>query len=141
MIGRATFGRLRRARHGTVSLEMAVAGTLMATLTLGVVGAALAAWTRDGLQSAAASTARCVALAAPACATPASFAVSEAARLVFPGVISAANVTVTPTTSCNGATGQYARVNIAATHWIGSVLPASLDAMTLSVSACHLSGT
>jgi hypothetical protein len=133
--------RLFAARSGSVSLEMAVAGTLMATITLGVVGAAMAAWTRDGLQSAAATTARCVALAAPACATPAAYAVAEASRLVFPGVISAANVTVAQASSCNGATGQYARITIAATHWLGSVLPPSLDMMTLTVTACHLSAT
>jgi hypothetical protein len=140
VIRRHLAGLVRTCR-GTVSLEMALAGTLMTTMTLGVVGAAMAAWTRDGLQSAAATTARCVALGAPACAAPAAYAVSEASRMVFPGVISAANVTVAQASSCNGATGQYARITIAATHWLGSVLPPSLDTMTLTVTACHLSGT
>lgn len=131
----------RRDRRGAVSVEFAVAGVLMLSITMGLVGAGMIGWTRSGLQAAASATARCVALGAPACASAPGYAATLAGQWVFPGIISAANVTVTTTTTCNGATGQYVRVAIAGTHWIGSVLPAGQDNITLSVVACHLSGT
>ena len=132
---------LARDRRGAVSVEFAVAGVLMLSVTMGLVGAGLIGWTRSGLQAAASATARCVALAAPACAAPASYAATLAGQWVFPGIISAAEVSVTPATTCNGAAGQYVRVAIAGTHWLGSVLPAGQDGITVSVTACHLSGT
>ena len=132
--------RLRRDRGGAVSVEFAVAGLLMLTVTTGLVGAGLLGWTRGGLQAAAAATARCVAIGAPACAAPASYAATLAGRYVFPGIVSAGNVTVTTATSCNGASGQYVRVAIAGTHWLGSTLPVGQDTITVSVTACHLSG-
>ncbi len=130
----------RRDRAGAVSVEFAMAGTMMLGVTMGLVGAGLIGWTTAGLQAAASATARCVALGAPACATPAAYAATMAGQFVFPGIISAADVTVTLATSCNGATGEYVRVAIGGTHWLGSVLPAGQDTITVSVTACHLSG-
>jgi hypothetical protein len=127
-------------RRGAVSVEFAVAGALMLAVTVGLVGAGLLGWTRGGLQAAAAATARCVALGAPACAAPASYAATLAGQFVFPGIISAGDVTVTTATGCNGAAGQYVRVAITGTHWLGSTLPVGQDTITVSVTACHLSG-
>lgn len=132
---------LRRDRRAAVSLEFAVAGGLMVAVTMGLIGAGLVSWTRSGLQATANATARCVALGAPGCSTPASYAVTLAGQWVFPGIIIPANVTVTQATTCNGATGQYARVAITSTHWLGGMLPAGMDAITVNVTACHLSGT
>jgi Flp pilus assembly protein TadG len=131
--------RLGHDRRGAVSVEFAVAGVLMLSMTTGLVGAGLLSWTKGGLQAAASATARCVALGAPACATPASYAATLAGQFVFPGIVSAGNVTVTTATTCNGATGQYVRVAIAGTHWLGSSLPVGQDTITVSVTACHLS--
>lgn len=126
-------------RRGVVSVEFAVAGMLMVAITMGLVGAGLISWTRSGLQAAAHATARCVALGAPTCASPANYAVTLAGQWVFPGIISAADVAVSQATTCNGATGQYTRVTITGTHWLGSVLPAGQDSITISVTACHIS--
>jgi Flp pilus assembly protein TadG len=133
--------RLRADRRGSVSVEFAIAGTMMVVITLGLVGAGLVSWTRSGLQAAAHATARCVALAAPACATPTSYATTLAGQWVFPGIISAADVSVTQATSCNGATGQYTRVTISSSHWVGSVLPDGQSSVAITVTACHLSAT
>ena len=83
---------LARDRRGAVSVEFAVAGVLMLSVTMGLVGAGLIGWTRSGLQAAATATARCVALGAPACAAPASYAATLAGQWVFPGIITAAEV-------------------------------------------------
>jgi Flp pilus assembly protein TadG len=137
----AAAARFAANRRAAVSVEFAVAGTLMIAVTLGLVGAGLLSWTRSGLQAAASATARCVALGSPACATPTSYAVTLAGQWVFPGIIAAGDVTVSQATSCNGAAGQYTRVTISGTHWLGSVLPAGQDTITVSVTACHLSGS
>ncbi len=126
-------------RRGVVSVEFAAAGMLMVAITMGLVGAGLLTWTRSGLQAAAHATARCVALGAPSCASPAAYAAALAGQWVFPGIITADNVSVSQATSCNGATGQYTRVTITGTHWLGSVLPAGQDNITISVTACHIS--
>jgi len=131
--------RMLGDRRGVVSVEFAAAGMLMMAITMGLVGAGLLSWTRSGLQAAAHATARCVALGAPTCASPAAYAATLAGQWVFPGIISAGNVTVTQATSCNGATGQYTRVTITGTHWLGSVLPAGQDTISISVTACHIS--
>jgi len=133
--------RLATDRRAAVAVEFAVAGTLMIAITMGLVGAGLISWTRSGLQAAAASTARCVALSAPACAAPASYAATLAGQWVFPGIVAPADVAVTQSTSCNGAAGQYTRVTITSTHWLGSVLPLGQNNITVSVTACHLSGS
>ncbi len=132
---------MRRDRRGVVSVEFAAAGALMVVVSLGLIGAGVVSWTRSGLQAAASATARCVALAAPACAVPASYAAAIAGQWVFPGIVAASDVTVTQATGCNGASGQYARVMITGTHWLGSVLPLGLNNITLTVTACHLSAT
>lgn len=130
---------MRADRRGAVSVEFAVAGMLMLAFTMGLVGAGLLGWTRGGLQAAASATARCVALGAPACAAPASYGATLAGQWVFPGIVAASDVAVTQATSCNGATGHYAKVTITGTHWLGSVLPEGEDGITISVTACHLS--
>jgi Flp pilus assembly protein TadG len=136
----AVLGRLGRAREGVGAVEFGLGASVLAMMTMGLVGAALMGWTRSGLQAAAAATARCVALGAPACAAPQSYAVGLAGQWVFPGVITVADVTVTPATSCNGANGNYTRVTISSGHWAASLLPVPHDSATLTVTACHLSG-
>ena len=48
---------LARDRRGAVSVEFAVAGVMMLSVTLGLVGVGLIGWTRSGLQAAASATA------------------------------------------------------------------------------------
>ncbi len=131
--------RWRRDRHGVVAVEFALAGVLLIAMVLGVIGAGLFVWTRSGLQAAANTTARCVALGSPDCASPTAYAVALANQWVFPGIITAADVTVAPATACNGATGNYTAVTITSAHWIGSVLPAPMNTLTITTTACYVS--
>lgn len=133
--------RLGRARRGATVVEFALGVSVLGMMTMGLLGAALMGWTRSGLQAAAAATARCVALGAPACAAPEAYAVGLATQWVFPGVISEDDVTVTSATTCNEATGDYTRVTISTGHWATSVLPVAHNAASLTVTACHISGT
>lgn len=127
--------------RGVVSLEMGLAGSVLVLATIGIIGSALVGWTRSGLQSAAAATARCVALGAPACSDAKAYAVSKAAAWVFPGVITTGDVTVASASSCNGASGAYTRVTITSSHWVTASIPVPHSTTTLSVTACHLSAT
>lgn len=126
-------------RRGSMSLEMVAAAAVLGTLTMGLLGTAVAAWARSGLEAAAMSTARCVALGSPACASAQSYAVNKAAGWVFPGIIIASDVTVTSATTCNGANGSYTRVTISSSHWSTNVVPVPHSATTLTVTACYLS--
>jgi hypothetical protein len=134
-------GRYSLGRRGTASVEFAAAGGLLVTSTMGLIAAGLMSWTSNGLEAAASATARCVALAAPDCATPETYAVTLAGRYVFPGIIASRDVTVTQATTCNGATGRYAKVAISTTHWAGTALRAGMANTTVSVTSCYLSGT
>lgn len=122
-----------------VSLEMAFAGAMIGTVTMGLLGTAVVGWTRSGLQAAATATARCVALGDPACASAQSYAVTKASGWVFPGIIANSDVTVTSATTCNGASGSYTRVTISSSHWATTALPVPHSATTLTVTACYLS--
>jgi Flp pilus assembly protein TadG len=133
--------RFGRARRGATLVEFAFGVSVLGLMTMGLLGAALMGWTRSGLQAAAQATARCVAVAAPACAAPQAYAVGLAGQWVFPGVITEADVSVTPATTCNEATGNYTRVTISTGHWATTVLPVAHDAASLTVTACHLSAT
>jgi hypothetical protein len=129
----------RGERRGSVSLEMGFAAAMLGTITLGLLGTTVVGWTRSGLQAAAMATARCVALGSPACASAETYAVNKAAGWVFPGIITAADVTVTAATTCNGANGSYTRVTISSSHWATKALPVPHSAATLTVTACYLS--
>lgn len=131
--------RLGGDRRGALSVEMAVAAPVLIMGMMGVIGAGLVTWTKTGLQAAAMTTARCVAVGSAACPTPKDYAVTLAGQWVFAGIISVDDVTVTSATTCNGATGQYTRVEITANHWVNSVLPTPQDTIVLSVTACYLS--
>jgi Flp pilus assembly protein TadG len=130
MIGR------RRAEAGVVSVEFAMLAGLLVLLFLGTLSVGLLILSQTALQSVSAQTARCVALGSSLCPSAPQYAVQLARQRLFPGVITAADVTVSQATSCNGATGQYTTVTIASTYWSG-LFPSALNGVSLTAQACY----
>jgi hypothetical protein len=81
--------------------------------------------------------ARCAALGSSLCSSVPQYAVPLAQQRLFPGVITAANVTVTQAANCNGATGQYAAVTITSSCWGGGALAPVFNGIRLTASACY----
>lgn len=126
-----------RDRRGVAAVEFALVASGFLMLLLGSIEIGLLWWTRNGLQVTASLTARCAALGS--CADPKAFAVSTAARWTLPNAISAADVTVTTASTCQGAAGgysQFALVTITSEVWKG-LLIAPLSGANLKVMACY----
>lgn len=130
---------LRRDRRGIAALEFAlVAGALM-MLILGSFGVGLLVWTSSGLQVTAVLTARCLALGS--CPNPATYAVGIAGTWIGANAITAADVTTTASSPCNGTAGTtFGKVAIAAPSWAASLFPTSVQG-TITVSACFPSSS
>jgi Flp pilus assembly protein TadG len=135
----------RLGRKGVVAAEFAVCGSLAVLVLLFVLEVGLIAWTKVALQAAAATAARCNALAASDCSGgTAAYAVTQVNNWLFANAVTAANVTVQSGAACNGATGTYSIVTITSTNWanvLPSALPAPLSTPTLSATSCYISGT
>lgn len=127
---------LIRHRRGTVALEFAIVANVLVLLLTGAIGAGLLWWTANGLQTAAALTARCAALGS--CADAQSFAVATAGDWTFAGIITAGDVTAVTGPACNssGTPQQFVTITIVAPFWAGVPLPAALSNISLSVSSC-----
>lgn len=127
---------LIRHRRGTVALEFAIIANALILLLTGAIGAGLLWWTANGLQTAAALTARCTALGS--CASSQSFAVTTAGDWTFPGIITSNDVTSVAGPACNtsGTPQQYVTITITAPFWASVPLPAALSGIRLSVSSC-----
>lgn len=135
--------RLAFDRRGVVAAEFAICGSLVVLVLLLVFVVGLMGWTKVAMQAGAASTARCAALGSSACSTPASYAVSQVNGWLFSGAIAVGDVTVTNSTSCNGATGHYTKVVISSSGWssaLPSGLPTPLSTPALSTTSCYVSG-
>jgi Flp pilus assembly protein TadG len=122
-------------------VEFAIIAGVMLPMLFGIVDLGLLMWTHNALQSAAALTARCVAIGSSLCsASPAQFAVTTAGQWIVPGIINAGQVTInTAATSCNGAAGSlgpFVTVAIVSSYWASSVLPPPFAATTVRVTAC-----
>lgn len=131
--------RLLADLRGVVAMEFAIVASVLVVILVMVIEVGLMSWARSALLAAAASTARCAALASTDCPTTTTYAVNAVQRWLFANVVSAANVTVQTNVACNGAAGKYVVVTITATNWIGAVLPAPLTRPMLSASACYIS--
>ncbi|HEX5325194.1 MAG TPA: hypothetical protein VFW75_00860 [Acetobacteraceae bacterium] len=89
----------------------------------------------NGLQVAAALTARCAAL--DSCTDPVAFAVGIAEKWVGAGTISAAYVSTTTDSTCGGnSCERFANITISSAMWASGVLPAPLSGITVCVSSC-----
>jgi Flp pilus assembly protein TadG len=129
------FGKLRCARSGSTALEFALIASVFLPLCLGILEGGLLLWTQGALQSAAAFTARCAAIASPDCTTGITpttqkYAVAAAQNWVFPGIISTANVVPTTTACTSGVI--YQKVTLTSAYWAGGLLPPPLNGLTLT---------
>ncbi len=130
MIGR------RRAQAGVVSVEFAMLAGLLVLLLIGTLSAGVLVLSQTALQEVSAQTARCAALGSSLCPSAPQYAVQLAQQRLFPGVITAADVTVAQAASCNGATGQYTTVTITSGYWSG-LFPSVLNGVQLTAEACY----
>ena len=122
---------------GTVAVEFALISGALLLFTLGCIQVGVMVWAQGVLQTTAEATARCKAIASPNCPNAAQFAVNTANPLLFSGVVTTGNVTVTSNTSCNGVAGSYVVVTISTTHWSTVDMVASLSRATLTAQACY----
>jgi len=97
---------LLRCRQGGSAVEFAIAAPVFLALLLGLMEYARLIWTVQSLNSVAFSTARCATYGS-SCGTS-SAAASYATQLAsgFGLTVTAANVTFTGNTTCNGNSGQ-----------------------------------
>lgn len=124
---------LGRARRGETALEFAIVGALFVLLLLAPVEGGLMVWTASALQVAATETARCAGIGS--CSNPQAFAANVANTWIGPSAVSTANVTVTNTTTCNKASGNFVTVTITASIWSGAML-SPLLVPSQTASAC-----
>jgi len=127
------FGTLRRRRGGATTVEFALVAVIFLPLCLAIFDAGLLLWTKGSLQSVASLTARCAAISSANCPNAQTFAVTSAGTWVVPGIVSNANVTLTPG-ACTSHVSLM-QVTIVCPYWAGLVLPPPLNAKTLTVSA------
>jgi uncharacterized membrane protein len=122
---------LARERNGATALEFALVAGVFIPLSLGILDTGLLMWTKGTLQTTAALTARCAAIASPDCTDARQFAVTTAGNWVFPGIISKLDVTPAPATVCI-ASASYMKVTITSRFWAGGVLPMPFGNTTLT---------
>jgi Flp pilus assembly protein TadG len=133
--------RLRRDACGTTSLEFGLIAAVFTLLFMGTLELGLLLWTQNSLQMTAALTARCVALGAPACSTPATFAVNTASSWLFSGSVNSTNVWVQKNATCASrqgtvASGKFTVVTITMPFWGTGMLPPPFASKTLNATAC-----
>ena len=110
----------RAARRGETALEFAIIGSIFVLMLLAPVEGGLMVWTASALQVAATETARCAGIGS--CSNPQAFAAKVADTWIGPSAVSASNVTVANTTTCNNQSGQFVTVTITASIWSGAML-------------------
>ena len=135
--------RRRFGEEGASAVEFALVAAPLLMLVIGTLEFGRLLWTRQLMQSLAISTARCIGVSQTECtvggsfdsATTKAYVVDEAGRLGVP--ITASDVAIQPTTTCNGLAG-FASVTI--TYTFVSAAPelivALLTGPTVSATAC-----
>jgi Flp pilus assembly protein TadG len=119
------------------ALEFALTFPPFIMIILSLITFGRVMWTLNGLQEAGYQTARCVAIANSACATPATYAVNLATSYGVVG-LTAAEVAVTNSSACNQATSnRYVQVTITfpAYAQIAPLLPSFTT--NLVTTACY----
>ena len=127
-------GILLRERSGAALLEFAMVAGIFLPLCLAIFDAGLLLWTKGALQSTAALTARCAAIASPDCTDWQQFAVVTAGNWVFPGIIAKLDVAPAPAIVCI-ASASYMKVTITSNFWSGAVLLPPFNGRTLTAVA------
>lgn len=133
---RAALRCLRTQRSGTAAVEFAMVGTVLMLMIFGIIDLGMILWTQTALQSISAMTVRCAAISSPLCASDIpTYAVNQANNWIPSGMISAADVSVTSVSTCNGASGTFEQVAITASFW-ANVLPPPFNGQSVTASAC-----
>ena len=127
---------LRADDHAVASVEFAILGSVFVALIFGILSSGLLLWTKNAVDSAAAFTARCVALGSPDCTNSAQYAVAQATAWTGLPIIVSSNVTWTTRTTCHAIPGSFAVVSIASSYW-ASVLPPPLNSVTIHATSCY----
>jgi TadE-like protein len=128
--------RRASARRASAGVEFALVASCFFALVLFILDVSLLFLGKGALQMAAAQTARCTAIGAPACASAQTFAASLIGGWGAGGILPSLDVSVQSGTSCNGVPGQFSVVTISspgnATLQLGGLL-----ASAQSASACY----
>jgi len=128
---------LIRGRHGTAALDFAMVSIVFLPMCFGIIELGIMMWVQNTLQSAAATTARCVATQNSACTgDPQTYAVNQATQYLPSGMVSKSDVTVHNPGTCNSAPGTMVVVTITHTFWGTSILPPPYQSLSTSVSSC-----
>nr|WP_294521405.1 TadE/TadG family type IV pilus assembly protein [uncultured Rhodopila sp.] len=138
MSGLARLGRLAHDRRGVAAIEFALVSLAYFPLCFGIIELGLILWTQDVLQTTALMTARCVAVAAPACmANAPQYAVNTASTWLNSGMLTVTGVSIKTNAACATAPGTAVVVTLTSTYFASGALPFGINSGTLSVAACY----
>ena len=127
----------RRADGGATAVEFAIVVGQLLLLMFGTLEFGRLLWTREALQSAAISGARCMGILQTACVTSGAYSSTKAADYVIAEAsalkvkLTSTNVTTTNNATCAGVSG-FSQVTI--NYTFQTALPYLLDALTGGVS-------
>jgi Flp pilus assembly protein TadG len=129
--------------RGTTAVEFALVGSVLFTISFGVIDLGMILWTQGSLQAVAADAARCGAISATGCTTSdgvRSFVTTQAGNWIMGAVTS--NLTVNINSGVNTATcptiatGTYETVQITTTY-LSSWLPPPFGSYSINVCASY----
>jgi Flp pilus assembly protein TadG len=133
--------RLRRLTadcRGAAAVEFALVSLAFFPLCFAIIELALLLWTQDVLQSTAVLTARCVAVAAPACVSDAQqYAVDTASTWLTPGMLTRSGVSIQANATCATAPGTAVVATLTSSYFVGNPLAALFGSPTLSATGCY----
>ena len=120
--------RLLRSRAGTTAVEFALVALPFVALIFGIIDFSRLVWTQSAMQFAVEKAARCAALNAPVCGTPALIQTYAGSQMLAPGVPDAAF------SYAVSACGRSVSVTAKFTFILGDLLPSPL---TLKAQSCY----
>lgn len=126
--------RLGCDRRGSAALQFSFVSVIFFLTVFAVLELGLILSTENSLQSAASIAARCIAVGNSACANVAQYINSTA--LFEAESVTASDVTVTSTGSCNGAPGKAVTVTINHQFWKTRLLPPPFGTLTIALESC-----
>ncbi len=130
--------RLLHDRRGAAALEFAIVSLAFFPICFAIIELGLMLWTQNALQATANMTARCVAIASPACSgSPSGYAVTQAQTWLNAGILTSSGVTVATATTCSTAPGTMVKVTLTSSFLSGLPLPPPFNGISLSAVACY----
>ena len=132
-------------RRGVTAAEFAILMPVLLAMLLGIFEYGRMLWTQQGMQALAAVTARCVAIASTACATPTSYAANLGGTFGV-GSLTASGVSVVNTpalqtnaSACSPATSDVVFTQVTLTLTFDSPAAGLLPGLnrTLTAQACY----